>query len=139
MRRAYASRLRQLAKLSFIGAVPIAILAPLVIPTLFGSSWKNSIVCLELLIPMMVLTFISSPFGCTLDVLERQDIHLLRDIVRLLFTLASLGLAYWLKLEWRISLALISLAGCLGAGVYLWISWIGVRDYRLPSELAVTK
>jgi O-antigen/teichoic acid export membrane protein len=131
MMRAYISRVRKLTMLSVICAGPIAALAPLVIPWLFGYAWKNSTVCLELLIPMMVMSFISSPFGCTLDVLQRQDLHLLRDSVRIFLVLASLGLAYWFKPDWRISLALISLAGTVGAGVYIWISWIGIRDYQI--------
>jgi O-antigen/teichoic acid export membrane protein len=135
MRRGFVSRTKRLAKLSFIVSVPIAALAPLVIPALFGPAWKNSTVCLELLMPMMVLSFISSPFGSTLDVLERQDLHLLRDTVRLILTLVSLGLAYWLKLDWKSSLALISFVGCLGAGIYMWISWMGIQAYKIPPEL----
>ena len=69
----------------------LGLLAPFVVPVLFGDRWRPAVLCLELSLPIIVSGFIASPFGATLDVLERQDLHLLRDIIRGLIMSAALA------------------------------------------------
>jgi len=90
-----------LRKLSLVGVVPILIasaLAPFVFGILFGPSWDEAGLYILWLSPMFIGQFIASPLSQTLNIIERQDLLLGWDIFRLLMTIFSLLLGYYLSL-----------------------------------------
>ena len=75
-----------------------------------------------ILSPMMYAGFVSSPFGFVVDVLRRQDLHLLRDSVRAGIMALALAISVHIHAGWRGSLAIISFAGVVNGIVYLVVS-----------------
>ena len=88
--------LRVLKKLTLLGCVtivPLGLVSPWVFPFVFGAEWVNSGRYALIMSPMILLQFLSSPFGVTLAVLERQDLALLREIIRFVLVASALVLA----------------------------------------------
>jgi O-antigen/teichoic acid export membrane protein len=122
-------RVRQHAYIAMaIGSV--ASIGSLFIPLVFGSEWTKAVVCAWIMIPMMVAGFTASPFGFTLEVLQRQDLHLARETARASIMLAALVAARMLQANWWEALGLISAAGTMNAVVYLSIAARAVRAYE---------
>lgn len=122
----YAAVLKRMALFGLVGVLlPLLLVRP-VIPIVFGPEWANAGIYLQILAPMHAVQFIAAPFGGTLELLERQDLHLLRELVRVLLT----GLALWLGGALGLipgwSIALLSIAGVGGYGVYLYVTKVAV-------------
>jgi hypothetical protein len=62
------------------------------------------------------------------DVLERQDLHLVREGVRLALTAVALGLSILLSLPPRIAMIALSVAGAVGFGFYGVVSVYTIRS-----------
>lgn len=62
--------------------IPVAVTAPWLFGILFGERWASAGEYLQLLAPLFIAQFVSAPMGVLLDVLERQDLHLIREIAR---------------------------------------------------------
>ena len=78
--------------------IAISILVFLVLPApylfalLFGRDWAEAGWYVVALSPMFVSQFVACSLGVTLDVLERQDLHILREFIRItLISVAILG------------------------------------------------
>jgi O-antigen/teichoic acid export membrane protein len=125
--------LRTLRQLAMIGIGPIALVAlvaPAVFPVFFGSEWQAAGLYLTILAPMYWLQFATSPMGSTLEVVERQDLSLLREVVRIVLIAGAIILAGMLQLEPIAAIALLSLGGSLGYLVYGWVSWYALVAAR---------
>ena len=62
--------------------VVAAVLAPWVVPFVFGKQWEVSVPFFQVLAPSFIFLSVGSPTFLVLDVFERQDRHLLREILR---------------------------------------------------------
>jgi len=133
MRRSFLRRLRQVSVFGLGLTIIVITLGWLLIPTVFGAPWKNSVLCLGLWAPVMLLSFVASPFGWVLDGLQRQDLHLVRGALRLVLPAAAVGAAHLFGLGWVPALALLSGAIALGYIAYAWLSWVAV-DRFVPGE-----
>lgn len=126
---AFKRRFSQIALIGTAIIVGLNILAPWLVPWLFGAKWTNGVTVLQLLAPMQLAGFIAAPFGSVPEVLGRQDLHLIREVFRVVVMCISLLLAYLLRADWRITLALISIASVINSSFYLWISWHILQRY----------
>jgi len=118
--------LRLLKKLVLIGCgtiIPIGLLSPYAFPLIFGEAWAEAGRYALILVPMIFLQFVSSPFGVTLTVLERHDLALLRELIRLL-SLGSVLLFVGLRgLSAETAIISLSTAGTLTYLAHIAISW----------------
>jgi len=62
--------------------VVAAILAPWAVPFVFGKQWEASVPFFQVLAPSFIFLCVGSPTFLVLDVFERQDRHLLREMLR---------------------------------------------------------
>ncbi len=83
----------QLAK--YGGAVILvgALLAPTVLPLVFGKEWARSGEIVIWMTPWIILQFVVSPISMSLHALERQDVALLLQILGFLLRVGSISLA----------------------------------------------
>lgn len=131
----FYSSIKRMAVVGIFGVGLPLLGARYVIPVVFGSEWADAGRLLQLLAPMYTMQFISSPFGGTLEVLERQDLFFLRELLRL----ALVGSALWLgassgqPLAWTIGL--LSAAGFVGYVIYIWIAKKAVEDWNQSKQL----
>ena len=120
-----------LKKLTLLGCVtilPAGLLSPWAFPLIFGKEWLNAGTYAMVLSPAFLLQFISSPFGVTLAVLERQDLALFREVVRVVLVAAALVLAY--IGQFSPEQAIMSLAFAVGLSylLHLYISWLAISQ-----------
>jgi len=119
-----------LARGGFGPSALVAIAAPLLFAPVFGENWRQAGLFAALLAPMYYLTLVSSPTGGTLDVLERQDLHLARELFRLFVVGGAALLAAEMHLSPDEAVAVLSAAGCLTYILYGLVSWIAIVRHR---------
>lgn len=119
---------RSLARAGVGPTVLLAILAPFVFPIVFGDEWTEAGWYTTILAPMYLLTLATSPTGATLDVLERQDLHLFRETLRLILVGGAVLLAYEVSLPPTGAILVLSIAGCLTYLMYGVISWWAIKS-----------
>jgi O-antigen/teichoic acid export membrane protein len=125
----YRSTLTRLMKLS-VPLLIVSIPASFLVGPLFGSEWKAAGTYIAILAPMYALQIVSSPFGGILDVLERQDLFLLREVIRLVLLASAVSLASALSLPAVGAVIALSAAGCLSYVAYSLISWYALRVHQ---------
>jgi O-antigen/teichoic acid export membrane protein len=124
LRRLYLRTTRTLALVA-IGPVLLgAILAPILFGIIFGAEWTDAGFYTTALAPMFYLQLITNPTHGTLVVLERQDLHLQREVARLLLIGCAVVVSRVLALGPLGTVAALSLAGVV---MY---SWYGITSWR---------
>ena len=114
--------------------VPLGIGAFVVLPPLttwiFGSEWADAADFIRVMVPMFVFSAIAAPTGHLLDMIERQDLHLVRDLVRLAISLCAIGLVVLFDPSALQAMGLYVVFACIGAFVYLLTSFSALRQHR---------
>ena len=124
---------RGLAQIGAVPALAIALLAPFAFGPIFGSEWSDAGLFTALLMPMMFLSLVMSPTGAALGVVERQDLHALRELLRLVMVVTAALLAAALSAGPVVAIALISAGGSVTYVAYGYLSWRAIQqDERLP-------
>jgi len=115
-------------------AILIAILAPLFAGLVFGVDWAETGLFVTILAPMYFVAFVFTATGNTVYVLERLDLQLVREALRVGLLGGAVPLAAVLGLDQIGAVALLSAAGCLTYLLYGLISWraIGAAPVRHP-------
>ena len=129
MRKLFVKTTLTLALVALGPAVLIAILAPLLFGTVFGDQWKEAGTFVAVLTPMFYIAFVATSTGDILYVLERQGLHLVREILRLSGLGGSVLVAALLNLPPVTTIAVLSIAGCVTYIVYGLISWRAIRSH----------
>lgn len=84
-----------LAFVSIIPAIPVFFLSKYLITMFFGTEWIEAANYLQIMIPWLVLVFITMPFAFIADVLSLQKKVLLIDILHLLARIIGLYIGLW--------------------------------------------
>lgn len=129
--RMFIVTVRNLLVLGCVLMLPLALLAPWVFSLVFGEEWQEAGTFIQILAPLYIFRFIAAPFGGVLDVLERQDLLLLREIVRLLMVAVAIFIPYTLGQSAITLLISYSAAGTMSYALYLYISWRAIRKASL--------
>jgi O-antigen/teichoic acid export membrane protein len=124
LRRLYLRTTGSIAALTILPVLLGALLAPFVFGLVFGEEWTEAGLFAAILAPMFYLQLLTNPTHGTLIVLERQDLHLQREIARLLLLGGVLLIVIALDLEPVGAVAAISVAGVM---MY---SWYGITSWR---------
>jgi O-antigen/teichoic acid export membrane protein len=126
-----------LARLAIGPAILLALLAPFLAGLVFGADWTETGLFIAILAPMYYVTFVTAATGDTLYVLERLDLQLAREVMRLALLGGAVPLAAALGLSALGAVAVLSAAGCLTYVLYGLISWYAVVDaprHGLPGK-----
>ncbi|MBB6733064.1 lipopolysaccharide biosynthesis protein [Cohnella zeiphila] len=116
-----------------IGAVTVA--SPYLFHYLFGKQWEGTEPYLRIMSIMYLSQFVANAVGATIDVMERQDLHLIREVVRILMVLAALLSARYTHQNALTAATMLSAASTLGYALHLTLSWISVRKYRTRNSI----
>ncbi|HEX5824809.1 MAG TPA: oligosaccharide flippase family protein [Candidatus Limnocylindrales bacterium] len=128
MRPLFLRTTRSLMRSGAIPALLLAVAAPVLFGPVFGEEWREAGWYTAFLTPVYYLTLTTSPTGATLDVLERQDLHLVRETMRLVLVGGAVVLAAAIHLPALGAIAVLSVAGCLTYLMYGLISWWAIVD-----------
>lgn len=85
----------RLVKLVFIPATGLFIGAPWAFSLVFGAEWYEAGVITRLLVPVFVCQFVITPVAQVFNVLDRQDLQLMWDALRLGVVLLCMWLAHY--------------------------------------------
>jgi O-antigen/teichoic acid export membrane protein len=123
LRGLFGTTTRRLGLLAIVPGVILALAAPLLAELVFGPAWAEVGIFVTILVPMYYLQLLTSPTGGTLDVLERQDLHLAREILRIVSLVAVVLVAAELHLSAVATIVVLSVTGCVFYIVYGLVSW----------------
>ncbi|NLX97491.1 MAG: lipopolysaccharide biosynthesis protein [Rhodopirellula sp.] len=99
------------------------LVAPPLFAVAFGEPWREAGVYCRFVFPMLLLYIIATVLAGTLDVLERQDIHLIRSLVLLALMAAGLTVPWCLGTSPAVAIATLSAAGSAGYLVTIGLVW----------------
>ena len=119
-----------LARMALLPAVVIAIGAPFLTGLVFGEEWREAGLFVTILVPMFYVTFVTTATGNILFIVERQGLHLAREILRLALLGGSVVAASLLDLSTIGTLIVLSVAGCGNYLLYGLLSWRAIVAYR---------
>ncbi|MEM2676043.1 MAG: oligosaccharide flippase family protein [Candidatus Bathyarchaeia archaeon] len=114
---------------SFIG-IPMLLFVPLsltIFSSIFGQNWEQSGIYASVWIPAIVANFIASPTGGILDILERQDLFVFRELCRLIMIGGTVALSIKLSLPPFVMLSMLSSFMVLFAFVYASLSLYAIK------------
>ena len=120
---------RSLARGGIVPSVLVMVAAPFLFGPLFGADWQEAGLYAALLAPMYFLALVTSPTGGTLDVLERQDLHLARELLRLGLVGSAVVAAAALHFPATTAVAVLGVAGCATYVLYGLISWWAIERH----------
>lgn len=107
-----------LATVSIVPAVPVFIFSKSLITLFFGPDWTEAAVYMQIMIPWLVLVFITMPFAFIADVFNLQKDVLIADFINLLLRILVLFLGYWFQSVY-LSIMLYSSLGIIYLMYYL--------------------
>ncbi len=134
VRRLFTKTTAVLAAVAIGPAIVGAIAAPIVAPALLGSSWAQVGLLVAILMPSFFLEFCIGATGDVLYVLERQELHLLREIVRFALIGGAIPLAAALGLSATAAVALLAAARVLTYLAYGLVSWWAIQKGFQPAH-----
>ena len=93
LRQLFDKTARRLLLLGVGPATLIVIAAPTISPVVFGEEWSDAGIYAALLAPMALVQLVSAPMSGILSVIERQDLHLAREIVTVVLLMVVVTLS----------------------------------------------
>jgi O-antigen/teichoic acid export membrane protein len=130
LRSLFIATTKSLAKYALIPMALTAIAAPIMFGIIFGSEWVEAGLFAAALTPWFYLTMMMNPTGRTLDVLERQDLHLSREVTRLILLAATATMIVIITPPPLGAVLMLSVAGCVTYMLYGYISWRAINSSR---------
>jgi O-antigen/teichoic acid export membrane protein len=124
---------RTLRALSLVGiplVLGLALVAPRLFPIVFGDRWRDSGLYLSILAPMFLAQLLASPTGSVLDVLQRQGLHLVREILRLALTAGAVLAATATDASPTGAVIVFSAAGTVSYLIHLLLSYLSLRRWE---------
>jgi O-antigen/teichoic acid export membrane protein len=136
VRRLFRQTTWSLIRVGIGPAIAVAVLSPFLAGLVFGPEWQQTGLYVAILTPMFFVQFVATATGNVLLVLERQPLHLLREILRFGLLGGSVVVASAAGLGPVGALIALSAAGSLNFVLYGLISWRAIVSYH-PGPLPV--
>ncbi|MFF2484026.1 lipopolysaccharide biosynthesis protein [Paenibacillus sp. NPDC058071] len=108
----------------------IVILGPSTFAFLFGNEWEKSGHIIRILSIMYLSQFVANSVGTTIDVMERQDLHLYREIIRTVIIIGALLYGELSKQPAETAILYFSLASTVGYVLHLGLSWFSIKKFK---------
>lgn len=124
------SLLLRLIILSMVIITPIILIAPRLFVYIFGANWAEAGSYLPRLAPLFITQFISLPFGCALDILEKQGLFFLRETIRITLILGAFIFISISGMPARNAMAILGIAGSIGYAFYIVIAFHAIKKNR---------
>jgi O-antigen/teichoic acid export membrane protein len=131
LRRLFVRTTRNLVLLGALPCLAAIVLAPWVFGTVFGAAWSEAGWYIAILAPWSYVQVVAISTSSTLDVLERQDLHLVRELLRVGLLVGAILLAGSLDLDAIQALVLLSASGCIMYLLYILMSWRAITGRQV--------
>jgi O-antigen/teichoic acid export membrane protein len=127
LRASFRDGVRRLALLGIGPSLLLVVTSPILFPFVFGPNWANAGLYAAILAPMYYLQLVTGPISGILVVLERQDLHLVREVGSVAVLVVALAVVVAAQLEPLHAVLVLSVAGSINALTYLGVMWLAVR------------
>jgi O-antigen/teichoic acid export membrane protein len=119
---------------ALIGMAPILFAGPWLFEVCFGPAWRTSGEMVQLLVPLYTTRFVVTPVSQTLNVLGRQNLHLISSSLDAGLLIVSFTLAWWLEFSILSTVALFSACSTFAYLVYFYLAWKSIQTAvaRMP-------
>lgn len=117
-------------------AIGIALVARALVVVVFGQEWETAGVYMQVMVLASLFEALANPTGGVLDILERQDLHLVREVTRLTLVVGAVLVAKATGAGALTAVGLLSVGGALSYLCYLGISVYAVRAHMAARGLA---
>ena len=134
LRGPFARTTRRLATVAILPTALVMFLAPILAGPILGRGWSEVGIFIAILAPMYFVSFVTTATGDTLYVLERQDLQLVREVLRLVLLGGSIPLASAFGLGSTQAIVFLSLVGTAYYALYGLISWFAIIQQRALRE-----
>jgi O-antigen/teichoic acid export membrane protein len=104
------------------------LLAVLLVGPIFGAEWRTTGVYIAILTPMYTAQVLSAPFAI-LEVLERQDLLVVRELLRIALLALAIAVAQLLALSALWAVVLLSAAGTCAYLIHGGIAWYALTTH----------
>jgi O-antigen/teichoic acid export membrane protein len=125
-----------LIRSAIVPAALLAVAAPFLAAPVFGDAWHETGLFIAILAPMYCIAFAATATGDILYVLERQDLQLAREALRLGLLGGTIPLAGALHQTPIGAVIALSIAGSVTYSLYWLISWRAITSHRPPVATA---
>lgn len=129
----YWQTLKGLTLISLPFMIAVSVISPWAFPFIFGPEWNEAGIYLQILAPMFLLQFLSIPLSNTVYILERQNLQLIRELIRFTMLLVTFLVVKDAGLPALESVKLLSLVGSVSFAVNVIISWIAIKPCPIPA------
>jgi O-antigen/teichoic acid export membrane protein len=113
--------------LAVLGMTPVLLAGPWLFEVCFGPAWRTAGEMVQLLVPLYITRFVVTPVSQTLNVLGRQNLHLISSSLDAGLLVISFTLAWWLEFPVLSTVALFSACSTFAYLVYFYLAWKSVR------------
>lgn len=128
----------RLVKNTFLIGLPIlafiAYFASWCFSVAFGKEWVESGQFVQVLSILFLLQLVTNPIGKSLYIIERQDLQLLVEAIRMILVFVSFWLSSFFQLSPLESVLLFSLLGSLCCLFHAFLSWRAIQSYVANSR-----
>jgi len=130
--------LRNFVRYAIIPLVVLVLLAPTLVPYLFGARWERAGVVMIWMLPWVVMSFLSTPISVVMYVKERQVSALVVMLIGLVFRLGVLMLA--VSRDPALGVEVLCIANALWYfSTFCYFSWVsGLKNSEIAKLLSAT-
>jgi O-antigen/teichoic acid export membrane protein len=137
--RLYFKSFKTLSLGALIYVPMMVFVVPWLIPIIFGPKWQQAAVFIQILSIMYGLMLVSHPLLVILDVLERQELGLAREIIRAALMVGAIPLAAALNQSATMAIVFYSIGGAIGYLFAFLATWHTTTSYVNKCQDSVDK
>jgi O-antigen/teichoic acid export membrane protein len=109
--------------IGLLGMLPLLLAGPWLFALIFGEEWRQAGVIVQILVPLHLARFVVRPVSQTLNVLQRQDLHLTSSVINALTLVISFGAGWWWTLDALWTLLIFSMSSSIAWVFYIFVAW----------------
>lgn len=131
-----------LGRLTLLAAPPLAVVcavAPSTFGFVFGAQWRTAGVYCSILCPLIFLRVIAVVLGPTLDVVNRQGLRLVRELVCVVLIALGVAVARWQGWSELAAVVATTVLGCIGYAVSIALTWRAMLAHCRSGEAAADR
>lgn len=125
--------LRKLAVLGLLPLIAVILLAPSLVPWIFGSEWREAGIAAICIAPWLYAALVIGPLSRTLSVMQAQEYKLVYDVSAVLLITAAFFISKHNNYSFAETVIAISTAGVLGYIIYATVL-IVIIEWRLGTK-----
>lgn len=126
----FLKTVRNVFLLGLLIIIVIVLIGPSTFAFLFGEEWAQSGDFIRILSIMYLSQFVANSVGTTIDVMERQDLHLYRELIRTTIIIGALLFGELTHQTAETAILYFSLASTFGYVLHLALSWFSIKKFR---------